>query len=37
MPYAALWQGFSNMITPLSEEQKAALLYGNAKQWYGIA
>ena len=37
MPYAALWEGFSNIITPLSEEQKAALLYGNAKQWYGIA
>ncbi|WP_334059115.1 amidohydrolase family protein [Alteromonas sp. S005] len=37
MPYAALWHGFSNMITPLSEAQKAALLSINAKQWYGFA
>ena len=37
MPYAALWHGFVDMTTPLSVTQKAALLYGNAKQWYGIA
>ena len=37
MPYADLWHGFSDMITPLSETQKAALLSINAKQWYDIA
>ena len=37
IPYAALWHGFSDMTTPLSEAQKAALLSINAKQWYGIA
>ena len=37
MPYAALWQGLSNMTAPLSETQKAALLSVNAKQWYDIA
>lgn len=37
MAYAELWHGFSDMITPLSETQKAALLSINAKQWYDIA
>ena len=37
MSYAALWHGFSDMIAPLSEAQKAALLSINAKQWYGFA
>ncbi|MEL7288512.1 MAG: amidohydrolase family protein, partial [Pseudomonadota bacterium] len=37
MPYEALWQGFVNMTTPLTETQKAALLYENAKRWYDIA
>ncbi|AXT37972.1 amidohydrolase [Alteromonas sp. BL110] len=37
MPYAALWHGFSDMVAPLSEVQKVALLSRNAKQWYNIA
>jgi hypothetical protein len=37
MPYAKLWQGFLAMTTPLNNEQKAALVSSNAKQWYDIA
>lgn len=37
MPYAAIWHGFIDMTAPLTETQKAALLYGNAKRWYDIA
>jgi len=37
MPYAKLWHGLLNMTTPLNNEQKAALISLNAKQWYDIA
>ena len=37
MPYANLWQDFLAMTTPLNNEQKAALVSSNAKQWYDIA